>query len=360
MISISLCMIVKNEEHCLQNCLNSVKEVADEIIIVDTGSTDNTVEVAKKYTNNIYFFDWINDFSAARNFSFSFASKKYILWLDADDVLLDADIKKIKDLKTKLDKSIDYVGMMYDYSFNDKGECIYSFRRNRLIKNNKGYYWDCFMHERLNVWGRQEDYDIHITHTRKHDNNSKYVENFEKRIKAGFQLNPRECFYYGGELFCGGHYDECIGILEDFLSKNYDGIYELQRTLNYLAEAYYIKKDYKKALEYFLKAFLYDLPNEEVCYRIGNCFQELKRYEDAIFWYKIVTEQEFPANSLCKKDTGWKHYLPYQQLCVCYFYLGQCELANEYNNVALKYIPNDEIALANKEYFISIGIQEEE
>ena len=71
MISISLCMIVKNEELVLGRCLDSVKNLMDEIIIVDTGSTDKTKEIASLYTNKIYDFPWINDFAAARNFSFS-------------------------------------------------------------------------------------------------------------------------------------------------------------------------------------------------------------------------------------------------------------------------------------------------
>ena len=94
MIKISLCMIVKNEEQVLDRCLNSVKDIADEIIIVDTGSTDKTKDIAKKYTNKVYDFKWINDFSKARNYSFSKASMDYTLWLDADDVILENDKKK--------------------------------------------------------------------------------------------------------------------------------------------------------------------------------------------------------------------------------------------------------------------------
>ena len=80
-------MIVKNEQDVIGRCLESAKEIADEIIIVDTGSCDKTVEIASHYTQNIYYFKWIDDFAAARNFSFSKATKEYILWLDADDVI---------------------------------------------------------------------------------------------------------------------------------------------------------------------------------------------------------------------------------------------------------------------------------
>ena len=70
MLTISLCMIVKNEEKILRRCLDSIKGLMDEIIIVDTGSTDNTRKIAEQYTEKVYDFEWIHDFSAARNFAF--------------------------------------------------------------------------------------------------------------------------------------------------------------------------------------------------------------------------------------------------------------------------------------------------
>ena len=88
MPTISVCMIVKNEGQYLRQCLESVKIFADEIIIVDTGSTDKTKQIAEQYTNKIYDFVWIDDFSAARNFSLSKASKEWIFVIDADEFIL--------------------------------------------------------------------------------------------------------------------------------------------------------------------------------------------------------------------------------------------------------------------------------
>ncbi len=95
MSTISLCMITKNEEHFLEQCLNSVKELVDEIIIVDTGSTDQTKEIASKFTDKIYDFQWCDDFSAARNESLKHAAKDWILVLDADEVISKQDHPKI-------------------------------------------------------------------------------------------------------------------------------------------------------------------------------------------------------------------------------------------------------------------------
>jgi O-antigen biosynthesis protein len=97
---LSLCMIVKNEENFLEKCLLSVKDLVDEIIIVDTGSSDSTKEIAKKFTDKIYNFEWCDDFSAARNESLKHATKEWILVLDADEVISQEDFDRIKLLIT--------------------------------------------------------------------------------------------------------------------------------------------------------------------------------------------------------------------------------------------------------------------
>lgn len=113
MIKISLCMIVKNEAAILSRCLDSVCDLMDEIIIVDTGSTDDTKAVAAKYTDRIYDFAWNNDFSAARNFSFSLANMDYIYAPDADEILNEENRKRFLLLKEALLPEIEIVQMKY-------------------------------------------------------------------------------------------------------------------------------------------------------------------------------------------------------------------------------------------------------
>ena len=113
MIEISLCMIVKNEEKVLGRCLDSIADLMDEIIIVDTGSTDRTKEIAKKYTEQVYDFQWNDDFSAARNFSFSKATKDYIYAADADEVLDEENREKFRQLKEAMLPEIEIVQMRY-------------------------------------------------------------------------------------------------------------------------------------------------------------------------------------------------------------------------------------------------------
>ena len=109
MVSISLCMIVKNEEDVLARALDSVKELADEMIIVDTGSEDRTKDIARHYTQNVFEFEWEDDFAAARNFACGKASMDYWMWLDADDIVTESELKKMNELKSELDPDTDVV-----------------------------------------------------------------------------------------------------------------------------------------------------------------------------------------------------------------------------------------------------------
>ena len=136
MISISLCMIVKNEEDVLARCLDSVEGIADEIIIIDTGSTDRTKEIAYRYTNHVYDFLWIDDFSAARNMSFSKATKDYLLWLDADDILKPSERKKFLELKQRANLTADIVMMPYEIMEDASGRATFVYWRERLIKRS--------------------------------------------------------------------------------------------------------------------------------------------------------------------------------------------------------------------------------
>ena len=120
-MTISLCMIVKNEENTLGNCLSSIEGLFDEINIVDTGSTDRTVEIIKEFTDRIFHFDWIDDFAAARNFSFSKATKEYVMWLDADDIMDADNYNKFKEFKN---------------NFRNDADCIYIDRKSTRLNSS--------------------------------------------------------------------------------------------------------------------------------------------------------------------------------------------------------------------------------
>jgi glycosyltransferase involved in cell wall biosynthesis len=96
-------MIVKNESANLAQALEGFSSFADEIVVVDTGSSDNTKEIAARFTSRIYHFDWVDDFAAARNFAMSKAGKSYQLWVDADDRITLENGRRIEALKQQFD-----------------------------------------------------------------------------------------------------------------------------------------------------------------------------------------------------------------------------------------------------------------
>lgn len=144
--TLGLVMIVKNEERCLEKCLKAVRNLVDEIYITDTGSTDRTVEIAKKFNAHISYFEWVNDFAAARNFSLEQSECEWNLILDADEYLTSG---KRKDLERFLtgEKRIGYISRIDVYK-EDDGE-ISKSRVNipRLIP--KGVKYRGAIHEQI-------------------------------------------------------------------------------------------------------------------------------------------------------------------------------------------------------------------
>lgn len=117
--TLSLCMIVKNEEQHLVNCLKSVRDVVDEMIVVDTGSTDKTIDIAKAFGAKVFEFPWTGDFSAARNHSLNQATGNWILILDADEVISPLDHNELKALIRKsYTSSAAYAIVTRNYVFN--------------------------------------------------------------------------------------------------------------------------------------------------------------------------------------------------------------------------------------------------
>ena len=165
MISISMCMIVKNEQDILARCLDSYAGTYDELIIVDTGSTDNTKEIAAHYTDKIYDFEWINDFSAARNFAFSKAGCDYIFSADADEVLDDTNNYALRELKHMLLPEIDIVQMYY-VNASEYNSVYYAHKelRPKLFKRLRPFTWISPIHETVRLTPIVYDSDIEILH----------------------------------------------------------------------------------------------------------------------------------------------------------------------------------------------------
>lgn len=346
-------MIVKNEEETLARGLISVRDLVDEIIIVDTGSTDRTKEIASLFTNKIYDFKWINDFSAARNFSFSKATKDYIFWIDADDVLLEEDRKKFKQVKQNLDPNIDVVMMKYNYSFDDKGNVVLSHFRERLLKREKNFRWSDPIHEFTNFSGNIVNSDIVITHRKTHGNSRRNLDILESMVTEGKELSPRNMFYLAREKFNVGDYDGAI----EYFNKHLDSEQGLPAdnitSCIHLAKAYRMKKDWKNMKKVLSRSFEYDTPRAEICCLMGYWYQDNGDYTKAIVWFELATKLKKPTTWGPLLHEYWD-FIPNIELCVSYYKLGNIEEAIKYNNKAAEYNPNHASVLQNRRSFDNI------
>ncbi|WP_242966179.1 glycosyltransferase [Clostridium chromiireducens] len=350
-------MIVKNEEDVIANCLESVKDIVDEIIIVDTGSQDKTKEIVGKYTSKLYDFKWIDDFSAARNFAFSKATKDYILWLDADDVVLPEDAEKFKILKETLDPSVNSVTAKYNIGFDEYGNVTATYRRNRLVKRSNNFQWFGFVHEYLAVGGNIINSEIAITHRKLKQTPKRNLEIYQNKLKEErVEFTPRDILYYGNELYDHRMFDEALKYYNQFLDSKQGWFEDNIRVCEKICDYYQSIDKVEYGRKYAFRSFEYDTPRAEACCKIGFSFLHEKKYKQATFWYEQATKLEKPKDSWgFFNDACWT-WLPHLQLCVCYDRLGDHKLAYDHNEIAAKFRPDDSRILYNRNYFKSIGI----
>ena len=350
MPTLSLCMIVKNEENTLSRCLNSCKDLFDEIIIVDTGSDDNTIKIAQKFTNKIYHFEWCDDFSKARNFAFKKATGRYIMWLDADDIIPKNSLTKLFKLKQNL--SSDVYMLKYDIAFN-KNKPTFSYYRERIIKNCEQAKWQGVVHECITPFGVIERLDISIWHKKEKVADSNRNLSIYKKISKQRQLSPREQYYYARELFDHKKYKQSYNVFKKFVNSNQgwienviDSLYIMSKIQNYLGNT-------PKEIECLTKSFLYDSPRANICCALGDIYLKQKKYTQAIEWYKIATNCPDVTQKGGFVENQYYNYYPYLQLCYCYYQLGDNHTAYNYNKKATKFCQT-ETTKHNNEFFSKV------
>lgn len=288
MITVSLCMIVKNEEAVLKRCLDSIHDLMDEIIIVDTGSTDRTKEIAARYTDKIYDFPWIHDFSAARNFSFSKATKEYIYAADADEVLDEENRERFRQLKEALLSEIEIVQMLYcnqleyntTYNFDEE-------YRPKLYKRLREFVWEEPVHEAVRLEPVIYDSDIRIQHRPISNHAGRDYDAFLRVWRKGQRLSKKLHNMYARELFIAGKekdFLEAEPVFKDTLLQENRSLDEIKEAACVVARASRIRGD----LPEFFKNALKDTASEgtsEMCCELGEFYYERQEYEEAVIWY---------------------------------------------------------------------------
>lgn len=187
--TISLCMIVKDEEKMLPDCVESVKDYVDEIIIVDTGSSDRTVEIAKQYTDKVYFHPWENDFSKARNWMLRYAESDWIIYLDADERLDREDGPRLKEAIQDHSQKLThlYVDIL---NYDSSGSVNTIFHAIRVFRNRKDFYFEGIVHNQLRLTGegirsalRFHHYGYALNETKMEAKSCRTIALIQKQIK---------------------------------------------------------------------------------------------------------------------------------------------------------------------------------
>ncbi len=328
---ISLCMITKNEERLIEQCLNSVKGIIDEVIIIDTGSTDKTKEVAndicKKFCLEAKFFDfkWIDDFSVARNESLKHATKDWILVLDADEVIEKKDLIKIRDAIENANEiagfSLEqrsYIDKYFEGAIKNNSDFELvkeypSYISNflvRLFRNNSGLYFKHRIHELVedSIIEKKLKYKKigvvlhHFGSIKDAESVNGKVEQYSKIILKQLEDEPENPRYNYQTARMYLSQNDFVNALKYFektakINPNY------KLVLSEIAKIYLQMNDKNRAIEYFKKSIKHNSDNPSPANNLAVAYMSIGKFEHA---KKILEEQlkKHPNNKALRYNYG--------------------------------------------------------
>ena len=342
-------MIIKNEEPVLVRCLNCVKQFADEIVIVDTGSNDKSKEIAQNFTSKVYDFTWCDDFSKARNFAFSKGTSDYLMWLDADDVISQEDIKKINLLKS-LKTDVDIFMCKYAMDFKNFSPAL-TYNRERIVKRSANFQWVGFVHEVIVPSGKIEYTDIEIRHQKEVPSPPKRnLKLYEKALKRGEKFDARQQYYYARELFQNGYISKAARALSTFLKMPNSYPPDNFEAYLFLSDCHQQKGNLSKALKTLFVCLEKHLPNGQLCCKIAFIYDKLKSPEQAIFWFKAALAS--------KPNSQGFVYMEFQKLVPCIelsrlLFHSNYPAAKAYHKIAKNISPKHPAIVFNEQFFIN-------
>ena len=214
-LTISLCMIVKDEEAMIGRCLQAARAAVDEIVVVDTGSTDRTVEIAESLGARVLHHDWDGDFSGARNVSFAAATGDWVMYLDADEVLVADDVERLRALTGRTWREAFFLTEINHTGDLEDGTAI-THDAMRLFRNRPEYRFEGRIHEQIAqclpayLPERQERTTVRVEHfgylgsvRNTKDKSNRNLELLERQVAEGVD-NPFLHFNLGSEYAATG------------------------------------------------------------------------------------------------------------------------------------------------------------
>jgi len=328
-MKLSLAMIVRDNESVLGQTLESIQSFVDEIIIVDTGSLDNTKAVAESYGAKVYDFEWIDDFAAARNFSFEKATNDWVMWLDSGDIVPPNSAKIIisefKNNPFFNNPNTDAEGAMFRMNrlITDEGEVISWYMICRIARKSAGAKWVEPIHETL-ATDNNRFYGIDTAYVNDplaiHQGVSDRNLNILLRLRAQEEVSTRTHYYLGQELVAHQRLDEAIPEFLSVLEKQ-DYTYQRYVSLMNLAMIYFAKQDFGKYVEYLLQAAFFDSSKPDAFINLGDVFFNNNDWLKAMPFYKATIGMK-PISDGSQANEHFYGYYPHGKLGFCYLGLG--------------------------------------
>ncbi len=325
MQTLSLAMIVKDEARTLERILDSARTFCDELVVVDTGSTDDTVGIAQRCGARVFHFAWVDDFSAARNFAFAQCTQDWIIWLDADDTLSEAARTGLGDLKETVlcRKDIDAVCLPYR-----AGRIVMS--RERILRRSAGFRWTAPVHEVITVpAGRfvvqSEPVVEHAAHPdnllRKKDRNLKILERWHESAS-----DLRLLYLYGSELLDHGRPAQASAVFESYLARRAptEDVGERYWVMMKLADALKAQERYQEGLRWCAEAIQLDGRRGEAYCMMGFLFYEQALWDRAWPCFVAAASLEPPATEKVALPDFYDA-MPRRFLALCFERLGRPE-----------------------------------
>lgn len=394
-MNLSVCIIAKNEEKNIRRCLESLKSYNFEIVVVDTGSTDDTEKIAQQYTDRVYHFQWKNNFSSARNFAISKSTKTYVMSIDCDECIDYIDVKKLQNLLAESKKQVGRIKIRNHLTKSGTGQENTEWI-NRIFSKELFHYEGC-IHEQVTAMNGEE-YETYqapvvILHTgydlpenerkQKAERNINLLQQELQRLLIAF-LQKQDAYVNVMDDVGLKNDDEnnkrCVQRIFSMIEAGNDLAVKLQHEeqlpyiLYQLGKGYYMAGDYREACTYFSCALSFDL-NPKLEYVIdmvetyGYAMLNSDQADNALFFENIYEEfgntadfqflmgliymnnarfedavSEFlkATKHSASRNVGANSYMAFYNIGVIYECLGRADEAKRYYEMCGEYGPAEE------------------
>jgi len=342
-MKISLAMIARDNDDVLEATLESVKSFIDEIVVVDTGSVDGTISVAESCGASVYEFEWINDFSAARNLAFSKCSGDWIMWLDTGDVIPESSAEALVALKTWLSEIPDgdqpeLIQILLNRVLDEDGNPEYNYPVPRMARCSANPKWERPIHEVLTT-----DNNVSMFYPDAWVNDTNLIDHSERNLEmlialaASGDTSIRTLSYLALEFYEQGRYEEALQTYDSIIFRGEDGLPAYEALIG-AGKCHRHLSGYESALNAWLEACRLDSTRADAWLLIGDIFYEQEEFAKAIPFFQAATSLTRPLDT-SMVNLSYYSYLPWERLGFCQLGLNQDDKAVEALQKAAYYAP---------------------